>query len=88
VLELVATAAVISALVFFASRHFRSRGGAFVFDSSGWYEDYLEPGDLPCPWCRGSTRETDRACASCGRTFGSLLPAGPTQAARTNDRSM
>jgi hypothetical protein len=74
VLELVATASIISALLFFTSRRFRFRGGAFVLDSSRWYEDYLEAGDLPCPWCQSPTQETDRACPSCARTFGSPLP--------------
>jgi hypothetical protein len=78
VLELVATASVISALLYFSSRHFRSRGSAFVFDTTGWYEDYLETGDLPCPWCQSPTRETDRACPSCARAFGSVGDLTPT----------
>jgi len=74
VLELVATATIICALVVYAARHFRSRSGAFAFDSSARHEDYLEPGDLPCPWCRAPTREADRACPSCARVFGSPVP--------------
>ena len=70
-LELVTAATIISVLVFYASRYVRSRGGAFVFGSSSWYEDYLEAGDLPCPWCQAPTREADRACPSCARVFGS-----------------
>ena len=73
-LELVATASAISALVFFAARRFRTKDGAFVFDTSGWYEEYLEAGDLPCPWCQAPTRETDRSCPSCARAFGSPVP--------------
>ncbi len=73
-LELVATASVITALVFYASRHIRSQGSPWVFDSSGWYEEYLEAGDLPCPWCQAPTRETDQACPSCARVFGSPVP--------------
>ncbi len=71
-LEFVATASVISVLVFFASRRFRARG-AFEIDTSRWYEDYLDAGDLPCPWCQSPTSETDRACPSCARAFGSAL---------------
>lgn len=26
--------------------------------------------DLPCPWCRGATEDTDERCPSCGRRFG------------------
>jgi hypothetical protein len=78
VLELVATASVISALLYLSSRRFRSRGSAFVFDTTGWYEDYLETGDLPCPWCQSPTRETDRACPSCARAFGSVGDLTPT----------
>lgn len=27
-------------------------------------------GDLPCPWCRSATTETDDRCPSCGHKFG------------------
>ncbi len=30
----------------------------------------VDPSDLPCPWCRASTREADDYCPSCGQTFG------------------
>lgn len=86
-LELVTVASIITALVFFASRRFRAQGSAFVFDSSGWQDGYLEAGDLPCPWCQSPTRETDRACPSCARVFGSPLPTRPAHRARTNDPS-
>lgn len=72
-LELVTTASIITALVFLASRRFRSPS-SFAFDSSGWNEDSLAAGDLPCPWCRANTREADRACPSCARVFGSPVP--------------
>lgn len=26
--------------------------------------------DLPCPWCRAATNETDAYCGSCGQPFG------------------
>ncbi len=26
--------------------------------------------DLPCPWCRAATNDTDDHCPSCGRRFG------------------
>ena len=26
--------------------------------------------DLPCPWCRAQTTESDTACPGCGRRFG------------------
>lgn len=26
--------------------------------------------DLPCPWCYGPTREQDKRCPGCGRSFG------------------
>ena len=26
--------------------------------------------DLPCPWCRANTHETDHQCPGCGQTFG------------------
>lgn len=26
--------------------------------------------DLPCPWCKGATSESDTACPSCGQLFG------------------
>jgi hypothetical protein len=70
VLELVTTASIITILVFYASRHFRSQGSPFVFDSTGWYEEYLATSDLPCPWCHAPTREVDQACPSCERAFG------------------
>ena len=72
-LELVTTASIITVLVFYAARQFRSPGSAFVFDSSGWSEQYLETGDLPCPWCQAPTREADQACPSCARVFGSPI---------------
>ena len=28
--------------------------------------------DLPCPWCRARTAESDSRCPSCGRAFGNL----------------
>lgn len=30
--------------------------------------------DLPCPWCRAPTRESDDYCTGCGQTFGSVQP--------------
>lgn len=69
-LELVATASIIGALLLFSSRRFRSRNHAFSFDISGRYNEYLEAGDLPCPWCQSPTRETDQECPSCARRFG------------------
>jgi hypothetical protein len=29
-----------------------------------------ESSDLPCPWCRSATRESDRHCPTCGQRFG------------------
>lgn len=29
--------------------------------------------DLPCPWCRAATEESDRQCPNCRRTFGSVI---------------
>lgn len=29
-----------------------------------------ELSDLPCPWCRASTREADDHCPSCSQPFG------------------
>jgi len=26
--------------------------------------------DLPCPWCRSATSETDTECPDCGQSFG------------------
>ena len=26
--------------------------------------------DLPCPWCRAPTAETDTSCPRCGKRFG------------------
>jgi hypothetical protein len=26
--------------------------------------------DLPCPWCRAQTSESDHHCPSCGQRFG------------------
>lgn len=26
--------------------------------------------DLPCPWCRADTAETDASCPGCGQVFG------------------
>lgn len=72
-LELVATASIITALVFFSSRRFRQREEGFVLEAGRWYEAYLDAGDLPCPWCRAATRENDTACPSCRRAFGSPL---------------
>jgi hypothetical protein len=31
---------------------------------------YTEGLDLPCPWCRAETSETDDRCPGCGRRFG------------------
>ncbi len=28
--------------------------------------------DLPCPWCRAHTSETDAECPTCGRAFGGM----------------
>lgn len=30
----------------------------------------IDDRDLPCPWCRASTRESDERCPSCARRFG------------------
>lgn len=37
---------------------------AFGFGFSG------DGSDLPCPWCRAQTRETDDHCPNCGQKFG------------------
>jgi hypothetical protein len=35
------------------------------------FSDLLgEDSDLPCPWCKAPTNETDQACRACGRRFG------------------
>ncbi len=68
-LEFVASASILSAVVFGAIRRFRHRQG-FLLDTGRWYEAYVEAGDLPCPWCHAPTKETDTACPSCRRSFG------------------
>jgi hypothetical protein len=73
VLEIVTTVSIITALVFYAVRHIRSQTSPLVFDGSGWSGEYLEAGDLPCPWCQAPTREADQACPSCARVFGSPI---------------
>lgn len=30
--------------------------------------------DLPCPWCRAATTESDTECATCGQRFGYVAP--------------
>ena len=32
--------------------------------------DLAAPGDLPCPWCRAATTESDERCPTCERRFG------------------
>lgn len=40
-------------------------------DRNGFrYSAAEESSDLPCPWCRSSTRESDRHCPTCGQRFG------------------
>lgn len=75
-LELVATASIVSALVLVVTRRFRDRGREFMLDTGRWYEAYLDAGDLPCPWCHGPTRETDASCPSCRRAFGTPVGKG------------
>jgi hypothetical protein len=31
---------------------------------------FLLGSDLPCPWCRAATSESDRRCPSCAQPFG------------------
>ena len=55
--------------------------GLFALARHGRHETYVidprlvvdlaaEERDLPCPWCRAGTNETDERCPSCGRRFG------------------
>ena len=39
-------------------------------DEAASDQSYVEPVDLPCPWCRAQTREDDPACPSCLQPFG------------------
>ena len=39
-----------------------------------------EYADLPCPWCRAASRESDAYCTSCGQTFGVITPGSPHSA--------
>ena len=38
-----------------------------------------EYADLPCPWCRAATRESDDYSPSCGQTFGVIKPRSARQ---------
>lgn len=70
-LEPITTVAIVTALVIYVARHFRVSGRkSFLFDRTAWFEEYVEAGDLPCPWCHAPTREADKACPSCERVFG------------------
>ena len=66
----IVTVSIITALVFYVARQFRSQGSPFLFERAGWFEEYVEAGDLPCPWCQAPTQEADQACPSCERVFG------------------
>lgn len=50
------------------ARH--SREQPFVIDPRLIVDLRADERDLPCPWCRASTRETDARCPSCERRFG------------------
>ncbi len=67
-IESIVAGAVIVAGVVGASRRGPSRGR--VMAPANTHPRSLPLTDLPCPWCRGATAETDRACRTCGQNFG------------------
>jgi hypothetical protein len=61
-----ATFLVTIALVAIGGRPRAARGtqSAFGFGTTG------DGSDLPCPWCRAQTSESDDHCPNCGQRFG------------------
>lgn len=66
-LEVLVAATATTGLLALA-RH--SREAPFVIDPRLVVELSSDDRDLPCPWCRASTRESDERCPRCDRRFG------------------
>ncbi len=62
--ELLLTCAVLAAAVITIRGNLARTGGRRVRSAAS--------ADLPCPWCRAATLETDTHCQDCGRAFGRL----------------
>jgi len=71
--QLLLAASLITALVVLAGRRFRDVGDGFAFEAGTWEDAYRSATELPCPWCRADTEESDRACPSCHRPFGAAV---------------
>lgn len=54
--------------LFALARH--AREDLYVVDPRLIVDLSAEERDLPCPWCRGATHESDDRCPSCDRRFG------------------
>ena len=59
--EAVVAIVVFSALVLAGGRQSQTRSPTLSL---------VDSDDLPCPWCRSATLETDEYCVGCGQPFG------------------
>ena len=42
--------------------------------------------DLPCPWCRAATTETDEFCTACSQSFGTITQRSTRSNSKPNVR--
>ena len=68
-IESIVAGAVLVAGVVGASKRGPGRGRSTSPGNSRPTQGFPEP-DLPCPWCRAATRESDLECLTCGQRFG------------------
>lgn len=66
-LELAVAGTAIAGLVALAVGH---PDGVYAIDPRMVVDLSAKEGELPCPWCRSDTDESDTKCPSCGRRFG------------------
>lgn len=67
-IESIVAGAVLVAGVVGASKRGPGRGRSTAPGNS--HPRFAEAIDLPCPWCRNATSESDVECRTCGQAFG------------------
>ncbi len=67
-IESIVAGAVLVAGVVGASKRGPGRGRNTAPGNS--HPQFADVLDLPCPWCRSATAESDAECRTCGQRFG------------------
>ena len=67
-IESIVAGAVLVAGVVGAAKRGPGRGRAT--SPGNTHPQFADALDLPCPWCRNGTSESDVECRTCGQSFG------------------